>query len=293
LVDDRSPTSHGRELARQLRDLRKRAGLSIADLAREVGFSPARISGIEAVSPAASPAEVRDIGARYALPDQALTQLLEVAKMAEHKGWWEEYSDLGIGRLIALEVAASQISSYEQSVIPWMFQTEEYARAVIKGILPGISGHVLEERVRARLRRQELLTRDNHPAFSSLVDESALRRPVGGSRVMRDQLRKMVDVTQTVPSITLQVVPLSLGAHPGLDNAFTLLEFESPKPAVVYLETLADALYLDRSLEADKYRDAWKHLQSGALGPESSVRLVADIGTGESAEFRATARYGN
>lgn len=293
LADNRSPISHGRELARQLRDLREHANLRIGDLASEVGLPPSRISSIETVSPAASPAEVRDISAHYALPDQALTQLLEVAEMAEHKGWWDAYSDLGISRLIELEVAASQISSYELSVIPWMFQTEAYARAAIRGIRPDLSERVVEERVRARLNRQKLLTRDNPPRFSSLVDESALRRPVGGEQAMRDQLRKMVDVAQTVPSITLQVVPLRLGAHPALDSPFTLLEFEAAGTAVVYQETLTDALYLDQSFEVDRYRDAWKQLHSAALGPDSSVQLVADIGTGEFSAFGAAAHYGN
>jgi hypothetical protein len=91
----------------------------------------------------------------------------------------------------------------------------------------------------------------------------------------------------------MQVVPLRLGAHPGLDSPFTLVEFEAPRPAVVYLETLADTLYLDQPFEVDRYRDAWKQLHSGALDPDSSVQLVAEIGTGEFSAFGAAARYGN
>jgi len=213
--------------------------------------------------------------------------------MAEHKGWWDAYSDLGINPLIALEVEASQISSYEQSVIPWMFQTEDYACAVIREILPDISDRVLKERVSARLKRQKLLTRENSPTFWSVVDESALHRRVGNDQVRRDQLQKMVAVAQQVRSITLQVVPLSRGAHPALDSPFTLLEFELPRPTVVYQETLAGALYLDRPSEVDKYRDAWKRLYSGALDPGSSVRLIADVGTGDFTASGATAYYGS
>lgn len=287
MTDDRSPTSRGRELAWQLRDLRNHAGLSIQDVARQIRRSRSRISGIETVSPAASPAEVADLGALYQINDQRLTTLLELATEAEHKGWWEDYQDLGISRLIGLEVEASHISSYEQAVIPWMFQTEEYSRAVIKGILPGITDRVLNERVAARLRRQELLTRDAYPTFLSMVDEAALRRPVGGSRVMRDQLRKIVEVATTTPSITLQVVPLSLGAHPGLENTFTLLEFEPPRPATVYLESLTDAVYLDRPFDVDKYRDALKHLHAAALDPESSLQRVIEHETADFPGFSA------
>jgi transcriptional regulator with XRE-family HTH domain len=293
LVNDRSPTSRGRELARQLRDLRKSAGLSVEDVARQVQLSPSRISGIETVSPAASSQEVSSLGGLYRVDGQQLIQLLELTREAADKGWWEEYEDLGIGRLIGLEVEASQISSYEQSVIPWMLQTEEYARAVIKGILPGITDRVLNQRVEARLKRQELLTRDPHPNFWSLVDESALRRSVGGNQVMRDQLRKILEVVATVPSITLQIVPLSLDAHPGLDNTFTLLEFESSQPAMVYVENLVGALYLDRPFDVDKYRDALKYLQARALDPDSSGQLVKDLEAGDFADFRAAAHPGN
>ena len=236
---------------------------------------------------------MRDLGDFYQVGGHQFAQLLELAIAADHKGWWEQYEDLGISRLIGLEVEASQISSYEPSVIPWMFQTEEYARAVIKGILPGVTDQVLNERVEARLKRQELLTRESHPTFWSFVDEAALRRPVGGSQIMRNQLRKIVEVAATVPSITLQVVPLSLGAHPGLDSTFTLLEFDSPRPAMVYVENLADALYLDRPFDVDKYRDALKHLHAGALGPDSTVQLVTDLEDGEFTGFRAAAHPGN
>ncbi len=193
------------------------------------------------------------------------------------QGWWTTYTDLGISHLIELETGASRISSYESSVIPWMFQTGEYARAVIRGILPRISDRILDERVKARLRRQEILTREAPPAFVSLVDESALRRPVGGSQVMRDQLKRMAEIA-SIPSITLQVVPLSLGAHPGLDGAFTLLEFEPPQPAVVYVENIAGTQYLKDASEVGKYQEALQDLRREALDAESSVRLVDEIG---------------
>ncbi len=193
------------------------------------------------------------------------------------QGWWTAYTDLGVSHLIELETGASRISSYESSVIPWMFQTGEYARAVIKGILPRISGRILDERVEARLKRQDILTGEAPPAFVSLVDESALRRPVGGSQVMRDQLKRMAEIAASVPSITLQVVPLSQGAHPGLDGAFTLLEFQSLQPAVVYVENIAGAQYLEDASEVDKYQEALQDLRRKALDDKSSVRLVDEI----------------
>jgi len=202
---------------------------------------------------------------------------MTLAREAKQQGWWNKYEDLAIDSLIGLEIEASQISSYESCVIPWMFQTTDYARAIIRGILPRIAEHVLDARVTARLTRQEIITRESPPHFWSLVDESALRRRVGGNQTMRDQLKEMVELA-TIPNMTLQVVPLGLGAHPGLDNTFTLLEFQSAQPPVVYIENMAGSLYLERTYDVDRYKEALMHLRAGALDPESSVALIEEIG---------------
>lgn len=197
------------------------------------------------------------------------------------QGWWSDYEDLWIGPLIGLQTQASRISSYESCVIPWMFQTEEYARAVIRGAVPDIDSRVLDDRVKARIRRQELLTAESAPGFLMLVDESALRRAVGGSQVMRHQLKRMVEVADTVPGVTLQVVPLQAGAHPGLDNTFTLLEFRSARPAVVYVENAIGTFYLEQAGVVHRYEEVLRYLHSAdcALDPKRSLELIDQIGT--------------
>ncbi len=277
-VAERSPTLRRRELASQLRELRKQAELSVEDVARELMCSAAKISRIETATRPANPRDVRDLCVLYGVKEPLFTQLMTLAREAKQQGWWNKYEDLLIAPLIGLEIEATQISSYESCVIPWMFQTEEYARAIIKGILPRIADHILNERVAARLKRQEILTRESPPTFWALVDESALRRRVGGSQVMHEQLKRMVELATTIPSITLQVVPLGLGAHPGLDNTFTLLEFQAPQPAVVYLENMAGTLYLERPSDIDRYKETLHYLRAGALDTEGSVRLAENIG---------------
>jgi len=277
-VDDRSPTLRRRELASQLRALRKQAGLTVEDVARQLLCSSPKISRIETATRPVSLRDVRDLCALYGVGEPLLTRLMTLAREAKQQGWWNQYEDLLIDSLIGLETEAAQISSYESCVIPWMFQTKEYASAIIKGILPRIADHILDERVAARLKRQEILTRDSPPTFWSLVDESALRRRIGGNHTMFEQLKRMVELATTIPNITLQVVPLSLGAHPGLDNTFTLLEFKSSQPAVVYVENMAGVLYLERAADVDRYKEALEHLRAGALDTESSARLVEQIG---------------
>jgi transcriptional regulator with XRE-family HTH domain len=276
VVADRSPTLRRRELASQLRDLRKQSGRTVEDVARELLCSPPKISRIETGVRPASLRDVRDLCIIYGVDDSLRDRLMTLAREAKQQGWWNRYEDLAIESLIGLEIEAAQISSYESCVIPWMFQTREYARAVIRGILPRIGDHVLDERVTARITRQELITRESPPHFWSLVDESALRRRVGSNDIMRDQLKRMVELA-TIPNITLQVVPFSLGAHPGLDNTFELLEFQSAQSPVVYIDNMAGALYVERAADVDRFKEALMHLRAGALDPESSISLIERV----------------
>lgn len=276
VVADRSPTLRRRELASQLRDLRKQSGRTVEEVARELLCSPPKISRIETGVRPASLRDVRDLCTIYGVDDSLRARLMTLAREAKQQGWWNRYEDILIDRLIGLETEAAQISSYESCVIPWMFQTREYARAVIRGILPRIADHVLDERVAARLTRQEIITRESPPHFWPLVDESALHRRVGSNQVMRDQLKGMVELA-AIPNMTLQVVPFSLGAHPGLDNTFTLLEFQSGQPPVVYVENMAGELYLERAKDVNRYKEALMHLRAGALDPESSISLIERV----------------
>lgn len=273
---DRSPTLRRRELASQLRDLRKQSGRTVEDVARELLCSPPKISRIETGVRPASLRDVRDLCTIYGVDDSLRDRLMGLAREAKQQGWWNKYEDIAIDRLIGLEIEAAQVSSYESCVIPWMFQTKEYARAVIRGSLPRIDDHVLDERVAARITRQEIITRESPPHFWSLVDESSLRRRVGSNQIMRDQLNGMVDLA-AIPNMTLQVVPFGLGAHPGLDNTFEFLEFQSGQPPVVYLENMAGGLYLESVSEVDRYKEALMHLRAGALDPESSVSLIEQV----------------
>jgi transcriptional regulator with XRE-family HTH domain len=273
---DRSPTLRRRELASQLRDLRKQSGRTVEEVARELLCSPPKISRIETGVRPASLRDVRDLCTIYGVDDSLRDRLMGLAREAKQQGWWNKYEDIAIDRLIGLEIEAAQISSYESCVIPWMFQTREYARAVIRGSLPRIADHILDERVAARIRRQEIITRESPPHFWSLADESSLRRRVGSSQVMRDQLEAMVGLA-AAPNMTLQVVPFALGAHPGLDNTFEFLEFQSGQPPVVYLENMAGGLYLESASDVDRYKEALMHLRAGALDPESSISLIEQV----------------
>jgi transcriptional regulator with XRE-family HTH domain len=276
-VVERSPTLRRRELASRLRDLRKQAGLTVEDVAHELLCSPPKISRIETGTRSASLRDVRDLCRLYGVSDAEQARLMTIAREAKQQGWWAKFDDLSIETLIGLEIEAKRISSYEAAIVPWAFQTEPYARAVIKGILPRIDDRILDERVTARMTRQELLRSPEPPYLWFLIDESALRRAVGGGRVMRDQLSKILEVAAT-PNVTMQVVPFEAGAQPGLDNTFTLLEFDSSAQSpVVFIENLAGNLFLERDTEIQRYREILEHLRACALSPANSIKFIEEI----------------
>jgi transcriptional regulator with XRE-family HTH domain len=276
-VAERSPTLRRRELASRLRDLRKQAGLTVDDVARELLCSPPKISRIETGTRSPSLRDVRDLCRLYGVSDAEQARLMTIAREAKEQGWWNKFDDLGIESLIGLEIEAKRLSTHDASVVPWAFQTEQYARAVIKGILPHIDDRILDERVTARMTRQELLRSAEPPYLWSLIDESALRRAVGGNSVMREQLGKILEAAAT-PNVTMQVVPFEAGAHPGLDNTFILMEFDSSAQSpVVFVENLAGYLYLERDPEIQRYREALEHLRACALSPPNSVKYVEEI----------------
>ena len=272
-----SPTLRRRELATRLRDLRKLAGLTVDDVAEHLMCSPAKVSRIDTGARPPTLRDVRDLCNLYNVDAAERERLMTLSREAKEQGWWHRFDDLAIDTLIGLEIEATRMSSYESCIVPWAFQTEQYARAVVRGILPRIEERILEERVTARMTRQELLTSSNAPHLWSLIDESALRRVVGDIRIMQDQLSKIIKIA-ALPNVTMQVVPFEAGAHPGLDNTFTLLEFDSPlQSPVAYVENLAGTTYLERESEIRRYQEALEHLRACAFSPGKSITYAQEV----------------
>jgi transcriptional regulator with XRE-family HTH domain len=275
-VVESSPTLRRRELANRLRELRKQSGLTTEEVAHHLLCSIPKVSRIETGTRSPTLRDVRDLCLLYKVSDAEQERLMTIARESKQQGWWHKFDDLDIESLIGLEIEAKRISSHESANLPWAFQTEKYARAIVKGTTPRIDDHILDERVTARMTRQELLRSPNPPYLWSLIDESAFHRAIGGNRVMSEQLSKILELADA-PNVTMQVVPFEAGAHPGLNNAFTLLEFEkSVLTPVVFVENLAGNLYLEREAEIERYQEALEHLRACALSPANSTRWVRE-----------------
>jgi transcriptional regulator with XRE-family HTH domain len=270
-----SPTVRRRRLAIELRRMRDAAGLTIEQVAKALECSDSKVSRIETAQVGATPRDVRDMLELYGVEGQQREALVQIAREARQRGWWQAYGDaFEEATYVGFEVAVASIRTYEALLVPGLLQTTEYARALIRALRPDWRDEDVERRVELRMTRQRLLSDSDPPALWAVIDESALRRWVGGREVMRRQLHHLVEVA-TLPTVTLQVVRFSAGEHGGMAGAFTILGFpEAVDPEVVYLENLASDVYLDRPEEIRRYAHLFNYLRSVALKPDdSTVRI--------------------
>jgi transcriptional regulator with XRE-family HTH domain len=273
-----SPTVRRRELAARLRRLRLDAGLSLEDVAERMEVSAAKVSRMETGARGVSAADIRFLAGLYRLPADVLDGLLVLSRESRQRSWWQRY-DIpdNIATYVGLEDAAVGINLYQTSFVPALLQTEGYARAVTAGTTLDIPEDQVEQRVQARLARQGLLTSDQPPELWAVLDEAALHRLVGGPAVMREQLRAMVEGSRR-SNVTVQVIPLAHGAHPGMDSTFTILEFDAVAD-VVYVEGLIGRFFLQTPADLTRYRRAFDQLRAIALGPRESAQLIKSVAT--------------
>lgn len=268
-----------RQVAAALRTLREQAGLSGAEVAKRMGMSPSKISRIET---GVSGLQIEDVAALlglYQAPATVRDELLDLVRRSEERGWWTRQPGLPqLWRsLIDFEAKATRIQNYEALVVPGLLQTAEYARAVIQGIAPAITEAELGNLVAARMARQAVLTRANAPQFFMVVDEGALRRPIGELGVMHRQLHHLLVVAEQ-PHVMLRVVPLAAGAHAGLRGPFVVLEF-AEEPALVHVENQSTGLFLEEEVDIAAYRLALGTILTAALAPAATTELITQIAT--------------
>jgi transcriptional regulator with XRE-family HTH domain len=275
--DDANPTLRRRELGFLLRKLRTDRGLTVDEVTKRLLVSPTKISRLETGRTGASARDVRDLCDLYQVTDQAeREQLMTLAREGKQRAWWQQEA-LPYATYIGLEAEATSISDYNPDVVSGLLQTEEYARALFGIAVPPLDRATLEQRVEARIKRQDLLTQDNGPLFHCILDEAALRRHVGGSAAMRVQLERIIEIAD-LPKVIIQLIPLEVGAYPGMGSAFDILEFEERMVNdVVYVEGIFGDIYLESAGDLDRCKQLFARLRSAALNPEDSIALTARI----------------
>jgi hypothetical protein len=225
--------------------------------------------------------DVADLLTLYGVDDQAeRAALLGLARQARHPGWWHRYGDVLPGwfsAYLGLEAAASLIRTYEVQFVPGLLQTPDYARAVVLLGHGAARAEEIDRRVDVRMTRQQLLTRPDAPHLWAVVDEAALRRPIGGPAVLSAQISALIDAAK-LPNVTIQVIPFDAGGHAAAGGAFSLLRFADQElPDVVFMEQLTSALYLDKRDDVDQYAEAMERLCIEAEPPGRTVELLGSI----------------
>jgi transcriptional regulator with XRE-family HTH domain len=268
-------------LARQLQELREKAGLSYEQAAEAIYSSPWTVRRMERAEGGLKPLTVKSLLMAYGITDvREIDTFLSLAREASNPGWWHSYDDVlppWFRVAVGLEESASLIRAYEPQVVPGLLQTEGYARAITAASFPKASKEETKRRVTLRLSRQELLTRAAAPDYWVVMDETVLRRPVGGSQVMRDQLADLIK-TAGLPNFTIQVIPFAAGWHPALYGMFNVFRFPAPElPDVVYSEGLTSAYYLNKPEDTARYIEALDHMCAQAASPEQTISILHHV----------------
>jgi Domain of unknown function (DUF5753)/Helix-turn-helix domain len=264
-----------------LRRLREAAGFTPDEAGYEIRAHRSKISRMETGKVSFKIRDVADLLSLYGVTDeQRRAEVLNLAKQSNAPDWWQKYSDILPGwfeTYLGLESAASTIRSFEIQFVPALFQTEDYARAVTRLGHQAAPAGEIEDRVALRLKRQHLLNRPEPPVVWSVMDESVLRRLVAGPKVMRAQLRHVIEVAR-MPHVTLQVIPFGVGAYACAGGSFSVLRFaERDLPDVVYIEQLTSAMYLEQRADVEHYLEVMDQLSGAALTPVATIRFIEQV----------------
>ncbi|MFF3174587.1 helix-turn-helix domain-containing protein [Streptomyces sp. NPDC057900] len=274
-----NPTVRRRRLGQELRRLREIKGMTAEEVAERLLVSQSKISRLENGRRSISQRDVRDLCGVYEVEDvRVVDSLMQMAKDSRQQGWWHAFGDIPYSVYIGLETDAESLRVYEPQVIPGLLQTRQYAEALIRGALPEAPQSDIDKRVSVRLRRQDRISSPEHPLrLWAVIDESALRRLVGDKQVMIEQLEHLVELSH-LPHVTVQVLPFDMGAHPGINGQYAILEFpDAADSSVVYIEGVTSDLYLEKANDVQLYSVMYEHLRAQALNVEQTRIFIDEI----------------
>jgi transcriptional regulator with XRE-family HTH domain len=260
-----------------LRRLREERGKTIDGVNKELGWASGKLSRMERNEwKLPSVRDMRDLAEVYELPDDMREALMSLARESRVRGWWVDFKDVLRGGLADFESGASMIRTFEALLIPGLFQTPDYAAAVLRGSRV-LSDEDIDRKVAGRMRRQEILASDDPPKVWAVVDEAALRKRVGGPEVMANQIRHLITMA-TRPTVDIQVLRDAQGSHAAMEGAFMILDFPDPADLpFVYIETATEDLYLEEPEAIQNYVSIFSHICSAAESPEASVRYLESL----------------
>lgn len=262
---------------RELKRLRDAAGLSLEDAAQRLDFSKSKLYRLENGRSRVTTDDLEDMLDLYDVHSPQREALIQLGRDARRRGWWTKYSDVFTSSYVGFETEAAKIR-INACLVPGFLQTERYAKAIISATRPTLDAEEIKRRVDARVARQRaLFERVDPPEIHVILDESVIRRQVGGPDVMQEQLAALVEVSKR-SGVTIQILPFAAGAHAGVEGEFVILIFpDIEDPPIAYTEGLMGGVYLESDAELDTYQLAWTHMLEGALNPSESAALLGEL----------------
>ncbi|MEU0740804.1 helix-turn-helix transcriptional regulator [Streptomyces sp. NPDC006134] len=271
-----APTVLRMILGKRLKELRRGAGVSLEDAARALRVKPLTIRRLEKAEVALRIVYVEKLLHTYGVGRRETEEFLALAEQANRPGWWHAYRDVvpaWFTAYVSLETDATVLRTYEPQYVTGLLQTPDYARAVLRAGFPGDGDADLERRVELRLRRQRLLGRPDPPTLWVVMEEAVLHRPVGGPEVMREQIDRLLEVSE-LDHVSVDVVPFSAGPHAGAGAPFTYFRFAEPElPDIVYSEILSASVYLDRRSDVAAHLEAHSRMSLRTCDETSKALL--------------------
>ena len=282
-------TVRRRRLGFELRRLREEAGLKLDQVAGRLDLALSTLSRIETGKAPCRSTYAAAMLDMYNVTDRAQRELLiDMARQGQRKDWWDRYGAVlptGFGTYVGLEAEAATLRAFETRVIHGLLQTDDYARAALRAEDRKASAGDIDRLTELRMKRQEALDRAEEPLeLWAILDEAVLHRQVGGAKTMRAQLGRLAEASE-LPNVTLQVLPFAQGSHAGLAGPFAILEFPGGGPAimdpgVVYVESVAGNIYLEKDRQVRHWADVFDQLRAQALSPDESRQVIARVGAG-------------
>jgi len=266
-------------VAAQLRQLRHSARRSVEQAAEALDCPVSRIRQIEDGEAALRVSDARQLLDLYQAPGDQREALLSTVRELGERSWWYPYTDIineTFETQLILEDEATLIRTHQPNLVPGLLQTERYAWELIAN-LGDVPLEAVERRAALRGARQRVLGRDGL-RMVVVLDEAALRRPVGGPSVMREQYARLAEAAGS-SAVTIRVVPFHAGSRPAADSAFHIFEFGDEDPPVVQVELLDRVQFVQHAGEVDRYRNAFEQALNQALDPEQSRAFLADLAT--------------
>ncbi|WP_121188103.1 helix-turn-helix transcriptional regulator [Nocardiopsis sp. Huas11] len=277
----RGPAGSKRKLGLWLKEQRTKAGFTGKQVANELGCGDPKVFRMEGGHAIPSKLELDHLFELFQVDDQRERELIrQLAADAKSRHWTTDFEsvmppkfDIYVGR----EEDATSLRVYETHLMHGLLQIEGHMRPLLAATNPQEPAEDVERLVEFRTRRQLVLTREPDPLNLWVVmDETVVRRPIGGTQVHREQLQHLLKITER-PNVNIQIIPESVGAHAGLSGPFTILDFEPDEPEMIYIEGQGGNLYLDKAREIRRHKQLWNHIVDVAMSTAQSKQYIKKV----------------